>query len=175
MTASGSLHTAARRRLGATCRDRLRARGLRWTPQRRTLIEVLSKTDGHVTGVGARRALPGDRPRDDPLDRLPDARRPRGARPAEPQPRRRRPRGVPRPAGGRPRPPPLHRLRDDVGDRGRRSRGPRLDARACGATSRSTSAISRSPAAAARVARPSMADGGDGSAAPDVSRRTGRP
>jgi Fur family transcriptional regulator, ferric uptake regulator len=29
--------------------DRLRARGLRWTPQRRTLIEVLSQTDGHVT------------------------------------------------------------------------------------------------------------------------------
>ena len=32
-------------------RDRLRARGLRWTPQRRILIEVLSKTDGHVTGA----------------------------------------------------------------------------------------------------------------------------
>jgi Fur family ferric uptake transcriptional regulator len=30
--------------------ERLRARGLRWTPQRRTLIEVLSRTDGHVTG-----------------------------------------------------------------------------------------------------------------------------
>lgn len=30
--------------------DRLRARGLRWTPQRRTLVEVLSRTDGHVTG-----------------------------------------------------------------------------------------------------------------------------
>ena len=29
---------------------RLRARGLRWTPQRRILVEVLSKTDGHVTG-----------------------------------------------------------------------------------------------------------------------------
>jgi Fur family transcriptional regulator, ferric uptake regulator len=34
----------------ATVRDRLRARGLRWTPQRRTLIEVLSRSDGHVTG-----------------------------------------------------------------------------------------------------------------------------
>jgi Fur family ferric uptake transcriptional regulator len=34
----------------STVRDRLRARGLRWTPQRRTLIEVLSRTDGHVTG-----------------------------------------------------------------------------------------------------------------------------
>lgn len=32
-------------------RDRLRARGLRWTPQRRTLIEVLARTDGHVTGA----------------------------------------------------------------------------------------------------------------------------
>ena len=31
-------------------RERLRERGLRWTPQRRTLIEVLSRTRGHVTG-----------------------------------------------------------------------------------------------------------------------------
>jgi Fur family transcriptional regulator, ferric uptake regulator len=31
--------------------DRLRARGLRWTPQRRTLVEVLAATDGHVTGA----------------------------------------------------------------------------------------------------------------------------
>lgn len=31
--------------------DRLRARGLRWTPQRRILVEVLSHTDGHVTGA----------------------------------------------------------------------------------------------------------------------------
>ena len=30
--------------------DRLRARGLRWTPQRRVLVDVLSRTDGHVTG-----------------------------------------------------------------------------------------------------------------------------
>lgn len=29
---------------------RLRARGLRWTPQRRILVDVLSRTDGHVTG-----------------------------------------------------------------------------------------------------------------------------
>jgi Fur family ferric uptake transcriptional regulator len=33
-----------------TVRERLRARGLRWTPQRRTLVEVLSRTNGHVTG-----------------------------------------------------------------------------------------------------------------------------
>ncbi len=32
-------------------RDRLRALGLRWTPQRRTLIDVLSRLDGHVTGA----------------------------------------------------------------------------------------------------------------------------
>lgn len=31
-------------------RDRLRARGLRWTPQRRALVDVLSRTDGHITG-----------------------------------------------------------------------------------------------------------------------------
>ncbi len=30
--------------------DRLRARGLRWTPQRGTLLTVLARTDGHVTG-----------------------------------------------------------------------------------------------------------------------------
>jgi Fur family ferric uptake transcriptional regulator len=31
--------------------DLLRARGLRWTPQRRILVDVLSRTDGHVTGA----------------------------------------------------------------------------------------------------------------------------
>ena len=30
---------------------RLRSRGLRWTPQRRLLVEVLRRTDGHVTGA----------------------------------------------------------------------------------------------------------------------------
>jgi Fur family ferric uptake transcriptional regulator len=30
--------------------ERLRARGLRWTPQRATLLAVLAATDGHVTG-----------------------------------------------------------------------------------------------------------------------------
>lgn len=30
--------------------ERLRARGLRWTPQRRVLVDVLSRSDGHVTG-----------------------------------------------------------------------------------------------------------------------------
>jgi Fur family ferric uptake transcriptional regulator len=32
-------------------RDRLRARGLRWTPQRRLLVDVLSATKGHVGGA----------------------------------------------------------------------------------------------------------------------------
>jgi Fur family ferric uptake transcriptional regulator len=31
--------------------DRLHAVGLRWTPQRRTVIEVLAATDGHVTAA----------------------------------------------------------------------------------------------------------------------------
>lgn len=35
----------------AEVRERLHARGLRWTPQRRVLIEVLSGHDGHVTGA----------------------------------------------------------------------------------------------------------------------------
>ncbi len=32
-------------------RDRLHERGLRWTPQRRVLLDVLARTDGHVTGA----------------------------------------------------------------------------------------------------------------------------
>ena len=32
-------------------RERIRARGMRWTPQRRALIDVLASTDGHVTGA----------------------------------------------------------------------------------------------------------------------------
>lgn len=32
-------------------RERLHARGLRWTPQRRVLVEVLRSTRGHVTGA----------------------------------------------------------------------------------------------------------------------------
>ncbi len=38
-------------RAWATARDELRARGMRWTPQRRLLIEVLQGTTGHVTGA----------------------------------------------------------------------------------------------------------------------------
>jgi Fur family ferric uptake transcriptional regulator len=32
-------------------RERFRRRGMRWTPQRRTVVEVLAHTDGHVTGA----------------------------------------------------------------------------------------------------------------------------
>jgi Fur family transcriptional regulator, ferric uptake regulator len=32
-------------------RQRLHERGLRWTPQRRLLVEVLALTDGHITGA----------------------------------------------------------------------------------------------------------------------------
>jgi Fur family ferric uptake transcriptional regulator len=38
-------------RVWETVRERLHARGLRWTPQRRTLVTVLSETHGHVTGA----------------------------------------------------------------------------------------------------------------------------
>lgn len=31
-------------------RDQIRSRGLRWTPQRRLILEVLEATEGHVTG-----------------------------------------------------------------------------------------------------------------------------
>ncbi|HEV8401791.1 MAG TPA: Fur family transcriptional regulator [Candidatus Limnocylindrales bacterium] len=50
MTASGSIDAPASV-AWADVRDRLHARGLRWTPQRRVLIDVLARTDGHVTGA----------------------------------------------------------------------------------------------------------------------------
>lgn len=34
----------------ADARDALRKRGLRWTPQRRLILEVLGETTGHITG-----------------------------------------------------------------------------------------------------------------------------
>jgi Fur family transcriptional regulator, ferric uptake regulator len=49
MSFSGS-YAASRPADWSNVRERLRASGLRWTPQRRTLIEVLSRTNGHVTG-----------------------------------------------------------------------------------------------------------------------------
>ncbi|MFI5254063.1 MAG: Fur family transcriptional regulator [Candidatus Limnocylindrales bacterium] len=35
----------------AGTRERLHSRGLRWTPQRRAILEVLAATDGHITGA----------------------------------------------------------------------------------------------------------------------------
>lgn len=35
----------------ADVRDRFHERGLRWTPQRRTVVEMLAGTRGHVTGA----------------------------------------------------------------------------------------------------------------------------
>ena len=46
MTPSGT----AEPRIWLEVRERLRARGLRWTPQRRQILEVLEATDGHITG-----------------------------------------------------------------------------------------------------------------------------
>lgn len=35
----------------ARARDAMRARGMRWTPQRRALLEVLVASHGHMTGI----------------------------------------------------------------------------------------------------------------------------
>lgn len=43
--------TAAQLDPWGSVRDLLHARGMRWTPQRRTLIEVLSQTAGHIGGA----------------------------------------------------------------------------------------------------------------------------
>jgi Fur family ferric uptake transcriptional regulator len=50
MAASGSLGTPTTV-AWSDVRDQLHARGLRWTPQRRILIDVLSRTQGHVSGA----------------------------------------------------------------------------------------------------------------------------
>jgi Fur family transcriptional regulator, ferric uptake regulator len=53
MTESGSLAGPAPAEAGDAwrdVRDELRSRGLRWTPQRRLILEVLSATEGHITG-----------------------------------------------------------------------------------------------------------------------------
>jgi len=58
--------TAERTLRSNDVRDLLRSRGLRWTPQRRALIEVLASTHGHVTGselvVRCREVDPGTIP-----------------------------------------------------------------------------------------------------------------
>jgi len=43
--------TAVESNTWGSVRERLRERGLRWTPQRRNLVEVLARTDGHITGA----------------------------------------------------------------------------------------------------------------------------
>ena len=109
----------------------------------------------------AGRALPGDRPDDDPVDRLPHAGRPRGARAAPPQPRRRRPRGVPRPAGRRSTATCTASAAARPG-RSARTRRPRSSRRSNGrATSRWTSATSRSPGRCAGCLRRDCAHDGD--------------
>ncbi len=35
----------------ASVRQQLRERGLRWTPQRRAVVEVLADSEGHITGA----------------------------------------------------------------------------------------------------------------------------
>ena len=44
---AGATDTAA---LWSRIRDDLRSRGLRWTPQRRLILDVLEATNGHITG-----------------------------------------------------------------------------------------------------------------------------
>lgn len=56
MSANGSTPTEGETATGrdqtwASVRTRLRERGLRWTPQRRVLVEVLAQADGHITSV----------------------------------------------------------------------------------------------------------------------------
>src|SRR5438445_2009130 len=46
MSSAASLHEP-----WASVRQRLRDRGLRWTPQRRAVIGVLAATNGHLTGA----------------------------------------------------------------------------------------------------------------------------
>ena len=133
-------------------RDRLHARGLRWTPQRRVLIDVLSRSDGHVTGAELIERCREADPSTVPVDRVPDPRRARGAGDRASRARRRRPRGVPRAPELRPRAPPLH---PTAARRGRStSRRRARSSRRC-ASERgfgSTCRTSRSPACA-RTAR----------------------
>jgi Fur family ferric uptake transcriptional regulator len=53
MSTSGSrgVHEAASPASWSDMPALLRSRGLRWTPQRRVLLDVLARTSGHVTGA----------------------------------------------------------------------------------------------------------------------------
>jgi Fur family ferric uptake transcriptional regulator len=46
-SSSGPAHDVA----WDSVRERLHDRGLRWTPQRRLLVDVLAEADGHITGA----------------------------------------------------------------------------------------------------------------------------
>jgi Fur family ferric uptake transcriptional regulator len=50
MTDTGSASDSAQTIDLAEVRELLHARGMRWTPQRRALLEVLAETRGHITG-----------------------------------------------------------------------------------------------------------------------------
>ncbi len=50
MAEIGSPPAAGDAALWSQIRDQLRARGLRWTPQRRLILDVLEATNGHITG-----------------------------------------------------------------------------------------------------------------------------
>ncbi len=50
MTSPGAAATRDQAAQWSQVRARLRARGLRWTPQRRLVMEVLAQARGHVTG-----------------------------------------------------------------------------------------------------------------------------
>ncbi|MFN8630605.1 MAG: hypothetical protein U0838_09890 [Chloroflexota bacterium] len=50
MTGAGRGGAADPAQAWADARDALRDRGLRWTPQRRLILEVLAETTGHITG-----------------------------------------------------------------------------------------------------------------------------
>jgi Fur family ferric uptake transcriptional regulator len=46
-----SLNPVAALASSTAIRSQFRSRGLRWTPQRRLILEVLDGTDGHITGA----------------------------------------------------------------------------------------------------------------------------
>jgi Fur family ferric uptake transcriptional regulator len=50
-TAAAPKRAARRGETWSSVRDQLRARGLRWTPQRRLLLKVLAESRGHVTAA----------------------------------------------------------------------------------------------------------------------------
>ena len=149
MSRSGLPAPVTERRAWESVRERLHDRGLRWTPQRRTLVTVLSETHGHVTGAElverCRQRDPATIPSTvyrtlDVLEELGIVRHGHGADGREEY------HVLPRGA----RPPALRRLRR--AGRSARTRPRHRPFRSSAAASRSTSPTSRS-SAAARVHR----------------------